>query len=298
MLDALYELIGGWASQGYLPSIFEHTFMIRGMLAAMLIGPLLGGVGTVVVTKKLSFFTQTIGNGALSGVAIGLLFGEPVEGTFAGLYGFCLIVALLMTFVKNRSRLSNDTVIGVVLAQVLGFGIFMLVVVTNNFNIHQVEGILFGSLITLTDNDLMALAVASVVVGLLFCFIFNRIMLVAFNPILAKARGLRPVFLEYFFIVLMTIVVVASLKLIGALLVLVLIVVPAAGAQNIVNNLRQFVWVSIVFSTISTTVGLLLSALFPIPSGAVIVLVSSLLFYGTLMLKPLFGKSGIQQGQV
>lgn len=297
MLDALYELIGGWATQGYLPSIFEHTFMIRGMLAAILIGPLLGGVGTVVVTKKLSFFTQTIGNGALSGVAIGLLFGEPVEGTYAGLYGFCLIVALLMTFVKNRSRLSNDTVIGVVLAQVLGFGIFMLVVVTNNFNIHQVEGILFGSLITLTDNDLIALAMASVVVGLLFCLIFNRIMLVGFNPILAKARGLRPVFLEYFFIVLMTIVVVASLKLIGALLVLVLIVVPAAGAQNIVSNLRQFVWVSIVFSTISTTVGLLLSALFPIPSGAVIVLVSSLLFYGTLVLKPLFGKSGIQQGQ-
>lgn len=296
-MEWLYGLISGWAQAGMLPEIFEHTFMIRGMLAAILIGPLLGGVGTVVVTKKLSFFTQTIGNGALSGVAIGLLFGEPIEGTYAGLYGFCLIVALLMTFVKNRSRLSNDTVIGVVLAQVLGFGIFMLVVVTNNFNIHQVEGILFGSLITLTDNDLLTLAGASVVVGVVFCFIFNRIMLVAFNPVLAKARGLQPVVLEYIFIVLMTIVVVASLKLIGALLVLVLIVVPAAGAQNVVSNLRQFVWVSIVFSTISTTVGLLLSALFPIPSGAVIVLVSSLLFYSTLVLRPLFGKSGVQQGQ-
>lgn len=296
-MEWLYELISGWAKAGMLPEIFEHTFMIRGMLAAILIGPLLGGVGTVVVTKKLSFFTQTIGNGALSGVAIGLLFGEPIEGTYAGLYGFCLIVALLMTFVKNRSRLSNDTVIGVVLAQVLGFGIFMLVVVTNNFNIHQVEGILFGSLITLTDNDLLTLAGASVVVGIIFCFIFNRIMLVAFNPVLAKARGLQPVVLEYIFIILMTIVVVASLKLIGALLVLVLIVVPAAGAQNVVSNLRQFVWVSIVFSTISTTVGLLLSALFPIPSGAVIVLVSSLLFYSTLILRPLFGKSGVQQGQ-
>lgn len=297
-MEALYEIISGWAKAGYIPSIFEHTFMIRGMLAAMIIGPILGGMGTVVVTKKMSFFTQTIGNGALSGVAIGLLFGEPMEGTFAGLYGFCLIVALLMTFVKNRSRLSNDTIIGVVLAQVLGIGIIMMVVVTQQFNIHQVEGILFGSLITLTDADLITLAVSSIVVSILFALTFNRIMLAGFNPVLAKARGLNPVVLEYVFIILMTVVVVASLKLIGALLVLVLIVVPAAGAQNIVRNLRQFVVVSVLFSTLSTVLGLFLSALMPIPSGSVIVLVSSLLFYGTLLLRPILGRGGVRQGDV
>jgi zinc transport system permease protein len=96
----------------------------------------------------------------------------------------------------------------------------------------------------------------------------------------------------------MTVVVVASLKLIGALLVLVLVVVPAAGAQNIVSNLRQFVWVSMLFSTISTTLGLLLSGLLPIPSGAVIVLVSSVLFYGSLLLKPILSRGGISQGEV
>ncbi len=209
-----------------------------------------------------------------------------------------MIIALLMTFVKNRSRLSNDTVIGVVLAQVLGIGIIMMIVVTNQFNIHQVEAILFGSLITLTDMDLITLAIVSVVVGLFFAATFNRIMLGGFNPILAKARGLNPVALEYVFVTLMTIVVVASLKLIGALLVLVLIVVPAAGAQNVVSNLRQFVWVSVVFSTLSTAIGLLLSGLLPIPSGAVIVLVSSILFYGSLLLKPILSRGGVSQGQI
>ncbi len=296
-MDLIYEVISGWAKAGYLPSIFEHTFMIRGLLAAIIIGPLLGAMGTVVVTKKLSFFTQTIGNAAMSGVAIGLLFGEPIEGTYAGLYGFCLIIALLMTFVKNRSRLSNDTIIGVVLAQVLGIGIIMMIVVTSQFNIHQVEGILFGSLITLNDVDLITLAAASLIVGILFAYNFNRVMLSGFNPILAKARGISPVFFEYVFVTLMTVVVVASLKLIGALLVLVLIVVPAAAAQNIVSNLRQFVWVSVVFSTISTTLGLLLSGLLPVPSGAVIVLVSSILFYGSLLLKPILSKGGISQGE-
>ena len=297
-MEYIYDVIRGWAMAGYMPSIFEHTFMIRGLLAAIIIGPLLGAMGTVVVTKKLSFFTQTIGNAAMSGVAIGLFFGEPIEGTYAGLYGFCLIVALLMTFVKNRSRLSNDTIIGVVLAQVLGVGIIMMIVVTSQFNVHQVEGILFGSLITLNDMDLITLSIASFVVGTLFAFNFNKVMLGGFNPILAKSRGLSPVFLEYVFVCLMTIVVVASLKLIGALLVLVLVVVPAAGAQNIVSNLRQFVWVSVLFSTISTVLGLLLSGFLPIPSGAVIVLVSSVLFYGSLLCKPLFSKGGLSQGEL
>lgn len=296
-MELIYGIISGWAKSGFLPAIFEHTFMIRGLLAALFIGPLLGAMGTVVVTKKLSFFTQTIGNAAMSGVAIGLMFGEPSENTYAGLYGFCLIIALLMTFIKNRSRLSNDTIIGVVLAQVLGIGIIMMIVVTKQFNIHQVESILFGSLITLNDLDLIALAIVSVVVGFIFAYNFNRIMLGGFNPILAKARGLNPVFLEYLFVTLMTIVVVSSLKLIGALLVLVLIVVPAAGAQNIVRNLRQFVWVSMIFSTISTTAGLLLSGLLPVPSGAVIVLMSSILFYGSLLLKPIFSGS-VNQGQM
>ena len=96
----------------------------------------------------------------------------------------------------------------------------------------------------------------------------------------------------------MTIVVVASLKMIGSLLVLVLVVVPAAGAQNIVRNLRQFLWVSVLFSTISTTVGMLLSGFLPVPSGAVIVLVSSVLFYGSLLLKPVLGRGGVSQSEL
>ncbi|MCI5144404.1 MAG: metal ABC transporter permease [Candidatus Electrothrix sp. AR3] len=297
-MEFIYDLVKSWAAQGYMPSIFEHAFMIRGLLAALIIGPLLGAVGTVVVTKKLSFFTQTIGNAAMSGVAIGLLFGEPVDSTYAGLYGFCLVAALLMTFVKNRTSLANDTIIGVVLAQVLGLGIIMMIVVTSQFNIHQVEGILFGSLITLNDNDLIALALASLVVGILFAVHFNRFMLASFNRTLAKARGISPIFLEYLFVTLMTVVVVASLKLIGALLVLVLIVVPAAGAQLIASNLRNFVWLSILFSTISTTLGLLLSGLLPVPSGAVIALVSSVLFYMALLLRPILSRGGPNQGEV
>ncbi|MCW5212091.1 metal ABC transporter permease [Desulfobulbus sp. TB] len=298
-MDFIYDLVKSWAVAGYLPEIFEFSFMTRGLLAALIIGPLLGAVGTVVVTKKLSFFTQTIGNAAMSGVAIGLMIGEPPEGTYVGLYGFCLIVALLMTFVKNRTRLANDTIIGVVLAQVLGFGIILMIVVTKQFNIHMVQSILFGSLITLNDKDLIILFLASIIVAIVFSCNFNNFMLSSFNRTLAKTRDKSPVFLEYLFVTLMTIVVVSSLKLVGALLVLVLIVVPAAGAQLIAVNLRCFVWLSILFSTISTTLGLLLSILMvEVSSGAVIALVSSVLFYGALISRPLLSRGGPNQGEI
>jgi zinc transport system permease protein len=296
-MNALLEFFTDLAKAGYLPAMFEHAFMVRGMMAALIVGPVLGGMGTVVVTRKLAFFTQTVGNASLTGVALGLMFGEPIEGTYAGLYGFCLIIALLMTYVKNRARVSNDTVIGVVLAQVLGIGILMLVLVTKQFNVHQIEAILFGSLITLNKNDLIFLIIISVISMVIGGVIYNRTMLSSFNPILAKARGVRPVFIEYMFIMVLTAVIVASLKLVGSLLVLVLMVVPAAGAQNIAKNLVQFFWLTIAFSTVSTVIGLLASGLWPVPTGASIVLVASIVFYSTLVLKPIFGKGEIQQGQ-
>ena len=296
-MEQVYQIMGNLAKDGILPVMFEHSFMVRGLIAALIIGPVLGGMGMVVVAKKLSFFTQTVGHASLTGVALGLLFGEPLDGTYAGLYGFCLFIALLMTWVKNRARVSNDTVIGVGRAQILGLGIILLVVVTKQFNIHQVEAILFGSLIALNDQDILLLAITAIIASVIVLRIFNRTMLVSFNPIMAKARGINPVILEYLFIAVITMVIVSSLKLIGALLVLVLAVVPAAGAQNIAANLRQFFWISVIFSTVSTVLGLIISGFWPIPTGGAIVLVAASLFYGTLLLKGILGKNGIKQGQ-
>lgn len=291
-MEFIYQYITSLAKAGYLPDIFEHAFMARGILAACLVGPVLGGLGTVVVAKKMAFFTQTIGNAAMTGVALGLLIGEPIGQTYAGLYGFCLLIALLMTFIKNRTRMPVDTVIGVILAQTLGLGIIMLVLVTKQFNIHQVESILFGNLITINDQDLYILFATTLLTVCSGYWIFNRAMLVSFNPVMARARGFNPIVNDYIFILLLTVVVVSSLKLIGALLVLVLIVVPAAGAQNIARGLRSFFWISVALSTVSTVFGLLLSGYLPIPTGGTIAMVASLLFYITLVMRSFMGKAG------
>lgn len=297
-MDSLYELFRHWAQQGYLPDTFEHAFMVRGLIAGLILGPLLGGMGTMVVTRKLAFFTQTIGHASLTGVALGLLLGEPLGETYAGLYGFALLAALLMLYARNRTGAASDTVIGVVLAQALGLGIVMLVLVTKRFDVHQVEAMLFGSLLTISERDLLVIAVIAVVATLVLFVIFNRFMLMCFNSALAKARRTGPVAIEYVFVLTATLVVVASLKLIGALLVLALVVVPAAAAGNIAKGLAGYFWFSVTIATLSMVAGLVVSSYASVPTGAAIVLAASVLFYLTWLFKALSGTATVKQGEL
>lgn len=288
-MEGVYELFCSLAHRGLLPEAFEYAFMVRALLAGLIVSPLLGGMGTMIVARRLAFFTQTIGHASLTGVALGLLLGEPLNQAYAGLYGFSILVAVLILYLRNRVPTVSDTVIGVVLAQVLGLGIIMLVLVTQRFDVHQVEAMLFGSLLTLSETDLLVVSVIGVFAMLIIGFVFNTFMLTCFSQTLADVRGARPIFVEYLFVLTATLVIVASLKLIGALLVLALIVVPAAAAGNVARSLRGYFWLSVLIAVLSTQVGLMIAAVTSIPAGAAIVLGASAIFYVTWFAKLLRG---------
>src|SRR5204862_3694289 len=118
---------------------------------------------------------------------------------YGGMFGFCLLSTLGMIYVKRRSTLPPDTLIGVFLALSLGLGLCLLVAVTRQFNVHQVESVLFGSLLTVTDRDLLLLVVVGVVVFALLIRQYNRLLLDSLNPPLASIAGGNSAFLEYFF---------------------------------------------------------------------------------------------------
>ena len=141
-----------------------------------------------------------------------------------------------MVYAKRRSKLPNDTLIGVFLALTLGLGLCLLVAVTRQFNVHQVEAILFGSLLTVTDTDLVLLVVAAVGVAFLLFRHYNDLLLDSLSPQLATARGINSAYLEYGFAIVLTIAILVSLKMIGALLVEALVIVPAAAARNIATR--------------------------------------------------------------
>lgn len=281
-MDTLYEWGRGLAEAGLLPEAFRFPYMVRGLLAALIVAPLLGGLSHLVVTKRLAFFSATLGNAALTGLVIGIALGEPVSRPYGGLFGFCLLVGIGMVYLQGRTRLSSDTLVGVFLALSLGLGICLLVAATRRFNIHQIEAVMFGSLVTVMGEDLLVLgAVAAVAVAVLFRF-YNRFMFAALEPSLARSEGVRVTGLEYLFVAVLTISIVASLKIVGALLVGALVVIPAAAAKNLAGGLRGYLGWSVAVALAGAVGGLMVSSVFPVPSGGAIVLVLAGLFFVTV----------------
>src|SRR5712671_7746357 len=176
-MTTFYNWIGELAKSGVLPADFQYAFLVRGFLCVLLLAPLLGGLSHLVVARRMAFFSAALGQAALTGVAIGLLLGEPLNAPYGGMFGFCLLATLVMVFVKRHATLPPDTLIGVFHALTLGLGLCLLVAVTRQFNVHQVESVLFGSLLTVTDGDLALLVGVGVIVAVLLVREYNHLLL-------------------------------------------------------------------------------------------------------------------------
>ncbi|RMT99218.1 hypothetical protein ALP39_04356, partial [Pseudomonas marginalis pv. marginalis] len=268
--EAFRLMVQGWASSGYLPEALAYGFVVNALLAGLLIGPVLGGLGTLVVVKRFAFFSEAVGHAALTGVAVGILLGEPYTGPYGSLFGYCLLFGILLNYLRNRTGLAPDTLIGVFLSVSLALGASLLLILAGKINVHILENVLFGSVLTVNGNDLLVLAIVGSLVMALALPLYNRIMLASFNPQLAAVRGVAVKTLDYLFVILVTLITVAAVKVIGAILVGALLVIPAAAARLLSQSLKGFFWISVVIATVSTLCGILLPIIFdlPIPSGA------------------------------
>lgn len=278
--EAFRQLVQAWAEAGYLPQALAYGFVINALLAGLMIGPVLGGLGTLVVVKRFAFFSEAVGHAALTGVAIGILLGEPYTGPYGSLFGYCLLFGILLNFLRNRTGLAPDTLIGVFLSVSLALGASLLLMLAGKINVHILENVLFGSVLTVSSQDLVVLGIVAMLVLALALPLYNRIMLASFNPQLAAVRGVAVKTLDYLFVVLVTLVTVASVKVIGAILVGALLVIPAAAARLVSQSLKGFFFVSVLIASLSTLLGILLPITLdlPVPSGAAIILVAGICF--------------------
>lgn len=278
------DLLRLWAANGveagWLSESFSYAFMVNALVAALLLGPLLGGLGTLVIAKRLAFFSEAVGHAALTGIAIGVLLGEPAENPMIGLFCFCMVFALLLHFVRNRTAVPYDTLVGVFLAVALAGGAALLMYVARKINIHMLENVLFGSVLTITDFDLLVLAVSCglIVIGLIFTF--NRILLASISPDIARVRGYNTHFYDYLFVMMITLVTIAAVKIVGAVLVGALLLIPGATARLLTKRMGSFVLLSAFLATLSCLIGTLLpmELKLPIPSGASIIIVAATFF--------------------
>jgi len=290
-MSALYDIprqyIMGLADEGVIHYTFLYAFVVNGFLCAFIIGPLLGGIGTMVVAKRMAFFSQAIGNAALTGVAIGVIIGESYTAPYVSMFSFCILFALVLNFSKNHTKMSSDTLIGVFLSVSLAIGATTLLWVSAKVNTHILDTVMFGSILTVNDTDMNVLLVTTAVTAAVALPLYNHMVLASLNPSLAHVRGVRVRLLEYVFVLLVTILTVACVKIIGAVLVEALLLIPAAAARNLNRSIRGFVTWSIVFSTASCLVGVYAPMRWdlPVPSGGAIILSAAIIFVVTMAIR-------------
>lgn len=290
MFENLRIFIISLAEQGKIPDSFKYGFVINAIICALLIGPILGAIGTMVVAKKMAFFSEAVGHAAMTGIAVGVILGEPLTAPYISLFTYCILFGLLINYTKNRTKMSSDTLIGVFLAMSIALGGSLIIFVSSKVNSHVLESVLFGSILTVDDNDIYILIVATIIIILALIPFLNKMLLASFNPSLATVRGVNVKLIEYIFIIIVTIITIASVKIIGSILVEALLLIPAASAKNLSKSIKSFIIYSIIFSLMSCLLGIYLPIYFEIsiPSGGAIILIASIIFIVTTIIKMAF----------
>lgn len=270
----------------------HSSFAVRALLAIALISVLCGAVGSQVVGNRMAFFSDALAHSAFAGITLGFIFALAVGQTKDSMLiplvmvGVGVLVGLAINFVRERTGLSNDTVIGVFFAAAVGFGGMLFGAIQSKA--MNPESFLFGNPLFVYENELLALLVLALVLAFILNRRYNHFVLASFSPSLARSRRIPIQWCNYLFIVVLALIVNLCIKAVGALLINAMLVVPAATAANIGRNLRQMFWGSILFSLAAGIGGLWISNTFRLtirgnetlefgPSGTTVML--SVLFF-------------------
>lgn len=262
-------------------SIFGYQFMQNAILSAFLGGIACGTIGVFVVTMHMPFIGVCMSHAAFAGALLGLWLGfNPLLGAF----GVSLAAAAIIGPLADRGELSPETSVGVIFSLMLGLA-FLFMGLMPGTKSGALE-LLWGSILTNTRGDVILLGVvAGVVVGLVFAF-YKEFQATVFHRDMARSVGIPATIILYGILFLTGATITASLRSIGGLLIFSLILNPAAAAYQLTYNMKRMFLLSAGFAVLSGWIGLLMSYLFNIPSGATIVIVSSAIFGIATVLSP------------
>lgn len=245
-----------WAQPG---SMF---FMKNALLAVLVISPLFGLLSTMVVESRMSFFSDALGHSAFTGIAIGTLLGSTVT-LFSGADPmwfavlFAVVFALLFTFVRKRTSLASDTVIGVFSSTAVALGIFIATLGGGSFT--KFNALLIGDILSVEPRKIGLLAGILALVVVLWVCSFNQLMLASVHPALADSRGIQVFWQEALFSAAIAVVVTISMTWVGLLVINSLLVLPGAAARNVSRNMRQYHLVSLLSAVCAGIAGLMTS---------------------------------------
>ena len=258
-----------------LPFEMLHwNFMANAMLALLLMAPLFGLLSTMIVTGRMSFFSDALGHSAFTGIAIGAICGIAAPIWAAVL--FSVVFALLFSYVRSRSNQAADTLIGVFSSAAVALGIFAATLGGGSFT--KYNKYLIGDILSISPEEIILLAMTLIAVVIFWVAYANRLTLTAIHPQLASSRGIPVKASNTLFTVAIAVVVTLSISSVGLLILNSLLVLPAASARNIARNLKQYHLFSVSFALVSGILGLIISYNWGASAGAAISLILALIF--------------------
>ena len=254
--------------------MLQWKFMCNAFLAILLIAPLFGLTSTMVVTGRMSFFSDALGHSAFTGIAIGAICGIAAPIWVAVV--FSIVFALLFSYVRSRSNQAADTLIGVFSSTAVALGIFIATL--NGGSFTKYNKYLIGDILSVTPAEIGMLALVLLAVVIFWAFYSNRLALTAIHPQLASSRGIPVGVSQTVFTVAIAVVVTLSISSVGLLILNSLLVLPAASSRNVARNLKQYHLFSFLFALVAGVAGLTVSYYLGTSAGAAISLVLALIF--------------------
>lgn len=277
-MEAIYgimeKLIGfDWVS---------YDFMKNALIAIIIISPLFGILGTMIVNNKLAFFSDALGHSVFTGMAIGIIIGVVQTDIVMALFG--VVFAILLNYIRGKKTVSTDTIISVFSSLSTAIG---LVILSRGGNFSQYSSLLVGDILSITPKEIVYLILILVTTLVFWCLLFNKLHSISISESLARSRGINIKVIDTCFAVLIALIVMLSIKWVGMLIINALLILPAAASRNIAHNMREYHLFSILISVFTGIVGLILSFYVETATGPTIAILAAIVFFGTLFIKPL-----------
>ncbi|MCI1953288.1 MAG: metal ABC transporter permease [Clostridiales bacterium] len=257
----------------------EFGYMKNALLAIILITPLFGLVGTMIVNNKMAFFSDALGHSALTGIAIGVMLG--IDNYLISMMGFALLFALGISAVMRKASSSADTIIGVFASTGLALGVVLL---SAAGGFAKYSSYLIGDILTVQPEEIGMLGILLLVILIAWVLFFNPFLLTSVNGDLAASKNIPVGVIQQVFMMIVAVLVTVSIKWIGVLIINSLLVLPAAAARNVARSMRSYHGLSVIFSVVSGISGLIISYYAGTAAGGTIVLVAAVIFFVSFFL--------------
>lgn len=264
----------------FFQALQTYHFLQNALVTAIMIGVVSGAVGCFIILRGMSLMGDAISHAVLPGVALSYILGLNF---FIGAIAFGLLASLLITYIKGNSVIKGDTAIGITFSSFLALGVILISVANSSTDLFH---ILFGNILAVQDSDKWLTIGVSLGVLAAIVFFFKELLLTSFDPLMAKALGMNVQGYHYLLMVLLTLVAVTAMQSVGTILIVAMLITPAATAYLYANSLKVMLVLSSILGGISSFIGLYIGYRFNVAAGSSIVLTAAVLFMISFIISP------------